>query len=64
MVTVGSISVMVPLEVVWPRPAPTPPLGPRDSAAPYMYPARRPIAVPAYTFSEIACSTKPSGAMI
>jgi Helix-turn-helix domain len=38
--------------------------GPRARAAPYMYPARRAIAVPAYTFSEIACSMKPSGAMI
>jgi hypothetical protein len=29
---------------------------------PYMYPARRPIAVPVNTFSETACSTNPSGA--
>ena len=47
MVTVGSISVTVPVEVVWPSPAPTPPFGPRGNAAPYMYPARRAIAVPA-----------------
>jgi len=36
MVTVGSIKVTVPVEVVWPRPAPTQPRGPRASAALYM----------------------------
>jgi hypothetical protein len=47
MVTVGSMSVTLPVETVWPRPAPTPPCGPRGRAAPYIYAARRPIAVPA-----------------
>jgi hypothetical protein len=47
MSTFGTIRLTVPVEVVWPSPAPMPPRGPRGSAAPYMYPARRAIAVPA-----------------
>jgi hypothetical protein len=34
--TVGGISVIVPSEVVCPRPAPSCPAGPRSSSAPYM----------------------------
>ena len=63
MSTVGGISEIVPSEVVCPRPAPTWPLGPFGSSAPYMYVARRDIALPAKTFSLTACSRKPSGAM-
>lgn len=44
---VGAMRVTVPTEVVWARPAPTCPCGPRGSAAPYMYPARRAMATPA-----------------
>ena len=47
MSTVGGISVTVPVEVVWPSPAPTCPAGPLGSSAPYMYVARRVIAPPA-----------------
>ena len=36
IVSVGAMRVTVPVEVVWPRPAPTWPSGPRSSAAPYM----------------------------
>ena len=36
MSRVGRISVTVPVDVVWPRPAPTWPSGPRGRAAPYM----------------------------
>jgi hypothetical protein len=36
MSTVGGMSVTVPVEVVWPRPAPTCPVGPLGSSAPYM----------------------------
>lgn len=34
--TVGALSATSPVDVVWPRPAPTTPCGPRASAAPYM----------------------------
>src|SRR6056297_684070 len=44
MSTVGGISEIVPDELVWPSPLPIWPAGPRSSAAPYMYPARRGIA--------------------
>ena len=47
MSTVGGISVTVPVEVALPRPAPTCPVGPFGSSAPYMYVARRVIALPA-----------------
>ena len=36
MLSVGAMSEGMPIEVVWPRPAPTWPKGPRASAAPYM----------------------------
>jgi hypothetical protein len=36
--------------------------GPGGMLAPYMYMARRVISVPAYTFSETACSMNPAGA--
>jgi hypothetical protein len=45
--SVGGIRPTEPVDVVWPRPAPTCPCGPRGSAAPYMYPALRAMAVPA-----------------
>jgi hypothetical protein len=45
--SVGRTSETVPVLVVCPRPAPTWPAGPLASAAPYMYPARRAMAVPA-----------------
>lgn len=61
--TVGGISETVPVEVVWPRPAPICAAGPRSRAAPYIYPARRVIAGPAKTFSAMAASMNPSGAM-
>jgi len=32
----GAIRLTVPVDVVWPSPAPTPPRGLRGSAAPYM----------------------------
>ena len=60
----GRINVGLPAEVVWPRPPLTPPRALRGSTAPYMYTARRPMALPAITFSLTACSVKPSGAMI
>ena len=47
MESVGMIRVTVPVEVVWPRPAPICPPALRSRAAPYMYPARRAIAAPA-----------------
>ena len=47
MSIVGAINVTVPVDVVWPRPAPTCPVGPFGSSAPYMYVARRVIAPPA-----------------
>ena len=36
IVSVGAISETVPVEVVWPRPVPIWPAGPRSSAAPNM----------------------------
>ncbi len=47
MSTVGGISVMVPVEVVIPSPAPTCPSGVLGSRSPYMNMARRVIALPA-----------------
>lgn len=64
MYCVGGISVGESLLSARPRPVPRLPCGPLGSAAPYMYCARRVIALPASTFSEIAYSMKASGAMI
>ncbi|MDT4851332.1 hypothetical protein FQZ97_855100 [compost metagenome] len=62
--SVGSIRPMLPWEMVWPRPALTLPSALRGSIAPYMYTARRDMALPAMTFSLMACSLKPAGAMM
>lgn len=45
--SVGGIRPTEPVDVVWPSPAPIWPRSPFGSAAPYMYAARRAIAVPA-----------------
>ena len=44
---VGAISDTAPFDVAWPRPTPIWPAGPRSRRLPYMYDARRPMAVPA-----------------
>lgn len=47
MSRVGGTRPTEPVEVLWPRPAPIWPRSPLGRAAPYMYAARRAIAVPA-----------------
>ncbi|MNN80285.1 hypothetical protein D3C81_1970020 [compost metagenome] len=62
--SVGAIRLTVALAgTPLPSPASTWPRGPRGRGAPYMYWARRFMAGPASTFSPMACSKKPSGAM-
>ena len=61
---VGSSRPDVPREVASPSPAPTCPRGEGGSREPYMYWARRLMALPASTFSATAASMKPPGAMI
>ncbi len=62
--SVGATSPGVPAGTVTPMPASTWPRGPRGSRPPNMYSARRAMAGPATTFSRMAASRKPSGAMI
>lgn len=64
MVSVGIRRPGMPVEPVCPKPALTPPVALRGSSEPPMYTARRPMALPAITFSDTASSTKCSGAMI
>ncbi len=47
MSRVGAMSETVPDDGSWPRPQPTWPAGPGSRARPYMYMARRVMAVPA-----------------
>ncbi len=62
--TVGGRIVIVPTGTPLPSPVSTWPFASRASAPPYMNIARRPIAVPASTFSLVASSMKPLGATI
>jgi hypothetical protein len=64
MSTVGAIRPTAPSEPAIPNPVLTCPVGLGSSRLPYMYSPRRVIAWPAYTFSDTACSRKPSGAKI
>jgi len=47
IVSVGGMTVMVPLELAVPRPEPTVPSGPLLKGAAYMYVERLPMALPA-----------------
>ncbi|MCY1238118.1 hypothetical protein D9M72_508380 [compost metagenome] len=60
---VGGISVTVPTASALPMPESTVPRAPRSRKAPNWYCARRLIALPASTFSAIACSMNPAGAI-
>ncbi|MCY1549609.1 hypothetical protein D9M68_857850 [compost metagenome] len=60
--SVGGTSVSVPCATALPSPASTWPVAERCRLVPYMYWARRLIALPAKTFSLTASSMKPSGA--
>ena len=64
MYCVGGISPGTLLLKANPRPVPSVPLSLAGRPTPYMYWARRDMALPASTFSAMACSMKASGAMI
>ena len=60
--TVGGMRLTWPVEVVRPRPLASISRGATAKRLPYMYCARRPMAMPARTDSSTAASMKPTGA--
>ena len=53
---------MRPQASAFPSPVSTSPVASRGSGLPYMYPARRAMAVPSRMFSLVASSMNPAGA--